>query len=525
MKLSIKYSALPISLLVSFGMYSSSAVAHDSAEATYGEVDFPISCNDDVQTHFNQGLALLHNMMYVQAAGVFNDAAESAPDCAMLHWGIAMSNFHPLWAGMQSEAEFERGSAAIQKALELSTELGTEKDFINAANAFYSTDFSAKKGDRLNAWSDQQHELYKSYPDNLKATSFYALSHLATADRSDKTYAHQKAAGQLMEDLHAKAPSHPAGFHYVIHAYDNPALAAQAEQASRTYDSIAPEVPHALHMPSHIFVRMGLWDETIYWNKRAAAAAIDQSTEKVTSQGFAHAMDYLVYAQLQQGKIEEATNSLQELYDVDNHQDSFASAYALTASAARIPLEQSDWSAATKLLVNEKENISWDKFKYAEPMTHFARGIGGARGDDLELAGNSIAELERLHKELQEAQRGYWATLTESMVHSVKAWKAFAEDDLSAAIDLMGKAADIEDSVDKAPVTPGAVLPARELYGDMLQLMDKPAEALVAYEAALSVSPGRARSLRGAAQSAEKSGNIDKANEYKAYMLSMSESG
>lgn len=512
---------LASTLFVFANATSPPAIAHETAIQSYGDVSFPISCDSQTQPKFNHGVAQLHNMMYIQAEGIFNQAAEHDPDCAMLYWGVAMSNFHPLWPGMQNKAEFERGTAAIQKALTLPVSTDKELDFINAANSFYAVPFSAKRGDRINAWAKQQYSMFKTYPDDIEATALYALSHLATAPKSDKTLAHQRTAGKLMEELRAKEPTHPAGFHYLIHAYDNPEFASKAEEVSRAYDSIAPEVPHALHMPSHIFVRMGLWNETVFWNSRSADAAVEQSNESMTSMHYAHAMDYLVYAQLQQGKIDDAAKSLQQLYDIDNHQDGFAAAYALTASPARVPLEQDNWPAAASLPVNAAVNISWDKFKFAEPITHFARGIGAARSDDIDLAKTSIAELERLHTALKESDQNYWATLTDSKIHSVKAWVAFAEKDFDTAINLMAKGADIEDSVDKSPVTPGAVLPARELYGDMLQLLDKPADALLAYEKTLGISPGRARSLRGAVEAAEGTGNKDKANEYKAYLKNM----
>jgi len=522
MKLSKKYIVLSSSLIVFTSFFSAPGIAHeDTAKLSYGDVEFPISCKEDTQAHFNQGVAQLHNMMYIQAEGIFNKAAEADPQCAMLYWGVAMSNFHPLWPGIQNEAEYERGSAAVEKALAVPSPSEKETQFINAAASFYSTQLDTKRSDRVSPWAAAQQQLFDTYPDDVEATALFALSHLATAPKSDKTLAHQKRAGKLIEDLLAKVPTHPAAFHYLIHAYDNPAFAAKAEEVSRAYDSIAPEVPHALHMPSHIFVRMGLWNETIFWNQRSAAAAVEQSGKDMTTMHYAHAMDYLVYAQLQQGEVEAANKSLQELFAIENHQDGFAAAYALTASPARVPLEQGDWSGAATLPVKAAVNISWDKFTFAEPITHFARGVGAARSNNLVLAKESIAELERLHQKLMDEEQGYWATLAQSKVHAVKAWLAYAEKDFTTAIEQMAIAADIEDSVDKSPVTPGAVLPARELYAEMLQLLDKPADALVAYETTLSVSPGRARSLRGAAQSAEAIGDLDKANEYKAFLLSM----
>lgn len=493
--------------------FANSASAHEKAvDDNYGEVSFEISCSQDTQAAFNQAVAQLHNMMYMQAEQMFNEAADAEPACAMLYWGIAMTNFHPLWPGGQNSQELDKGAAAVSIAKDLGGSTPREAAYINAVAAMYEADLPYQS--RKQNWAKLQHAVYQDNPDDVDAKALYTLSLLAVAPKGDKTLANQKKAGLLLEELQAGNPLHPAGFHYLIHAYDNPLLASKAESVSRAYDKLAPTVPHALHMPSHIFVRMGLWDETIFWNDRSAKAALDQAEPDLTSSHYAHAIDYKVYAHLQRGEAEMATDDLLQANAVSNHQSSFASAYGLAASAARIPLETEDWAAAVQLPVRDNQSIDWDKFPAAVAITHFAKGIGAARSDDLESADASIANLNALLEQLQKDGPAYWTTIVNSQLKSVSAWLAYASDDKDTAIELMHSAAEIEDSVDKSPVTPGAVLPARELYGDMLSLLGRNDDALEAYELALHVSPNRRRSMLGAMHAAVAIGDAEKAKLY-----------
>lgn len=438
-----------------------------------GKVDFPISCSSEAQSRFERGLALLHHMMYGQAEEEFVAVAEMDSDCAMAHWGIAMTLFHPLWAPP-----------------------------------------SVDHPTRLTAWEAAQEKVHKANPDDIDAAAFYALAHISTAPKADKTFTHQKEAGALLEALRTKAPEHPGLFHYIIHAYDNPMLASRALEVARGYDKIAPEVPHALHMPTHIFVRLGLWPEAIDWNVRSAAAAKRQSVGGVVSLHYIHALDYLMYAYLQQCQNKMAQDVLHKINAVENYPASFASAYAIAAAQARYPLERAQWANAAALKVRTHSSFPWDKYPWFESITYFARGLGAARSGDIAAGRKAIETLDAFYERSVNAEQGYWAVHVDAQRKTVAAWIAFSEGKKDQALRMMREAADLEDSVDKHPVTPGAVLPARELFGDMLVMLEGSAEAIEAYEASLQISPNRFNSLYGAGRAAELAGNSEKAKSY-----------
>lgn len=487
----------------------------------YGEVDFPVSCEEEAQEHFDAGLALLHHMMYEQAASRFESAAAADASCAMAHWGVAMTQLHPLWAP-PTEQEFERGRAAAEQARAVGTSDAREAQYVEAIATFYDT--AAEDGYRagVQSWEEAQQSVHEAFPDDVDAAAFYALAHLATAPPDDKTYAHQRRAGALLEELLAQYPEHPGLFHYTIHAYDNPALAEKAVDVAHGYDDLAPDVPHALHMPSHIFVRLGMWPEVIEWNRRSADAALQQSAEAYTSLHHVHALDYMVYAYLQRGQDQKAEDVLQEIVQVQNYQPHPASAYGVAAAQARCALERRQWDAAANLPLRVHETYPWDTFPEHEAITYWARGLGAARAGDLEAARAAVDTLEKLHQRTLEKDEDYWATLVEVRRTTVSAWVAYAEGDYDRALERMRIAADLEDSVDKHPITPSEVLPARELLGDMLLALNRPEEALEAYQAALEISPNRFNSLYGAGQAAERAEQYDVAKSFYAKLVEMS---
>jgi tetratricopeptide (TPR) repeat protein len=461
-----------------------------------GKVEFEISCEPKVQELFNQGVAMLHHMMYAQSRDLFNEILRSDPDCAMLHWGVAMTYLHPLWAP-PTQSDLKNGMAAVSRARELNAPTSREASYIDAISTYFNDWQNFSHPERLARWELAQREVHLSNPDDIDAAGFYALSHLATAPKSDKTFAHQKSAGQMLEGLHSKAPMHPAGYHYTIHAYDNPMLADRALEVARGYGTIAPDVPHALHMPTHIFVRLGLWDDVIEWNKRSAGAALNQPVNGMTSLHYAHAIDYLVYGYLQKGQEQEANRILAELNATDNFQDSFASAYAIAAAQARIALERSEWEKAAALPIRTHQTFPWDKYPWFESITFFAKGIGSARSGDIEAANANLGKLNEFYDRTREAGQDYWAILIDSQRKSVESWTMLSQGQKPQALELMREAADLEDSVDKHPVTPGAVLPARELLGDMLIELGQYNDSIAAYERALEISANRLRSLTG----------------------------
>jgi len=469
-----------------------------------GDVNFPISCSQSSQKAFNHATALLHHMMYIQAENEFTTITEKDPACAMAYWGIAISQIHPLWSAIPSKAEFAKGNEALIKAETVESVSKREKDYITALKPLYHNWQTTPYKQLIRSWEKTQKKLYQQYPDDPDAVAFYALAHIAIAPKQDKTYSKQREAGLILEKLHQQFPQHPGGFHYLIHAYDNPVLAARAEQVARDYGKIAPEVPHALHMPSHIFVRLGFWDETIDWNIRSAAAAKSQPLpNNVMSMHYAHAIDYLVYAYLQQAQDQKAKEMLVALANVQQFQDTFPTAYGFNAARARYALERKQWREAAKLPVNLFANFPLEKYPSNEALIYFAQGLGAAKTSQFAMANTALKHLNQRHQQLVKANKPYWATLVDAQRKTVQAWIWLQQNKKKQAVRMMRKAADIEDSVDKHPVTPSAVLPARELLGDMLIQLNRPAEALKAYQAALKISPNRLHSLYGVAYSAE----------------------
>jgi tetratricopeptide (TPR) repeat protein len=452
-------------------------------------------------------------MMYEQALGHFEAVAAADPACVMAHWGIAMTQLRPLWAP-PTEGEFRRGHAAVEQMRERDASTDREQAYVEALTAYYTAAAAGTHRDGIRAWEAAQRELHASDRQDVDAGAFWALSHLATAPPEDDRYLHQKRAGAVLEELLETAPRHPGLFHYLIHAYDNPVLAENAVDAARTYDTLAPDVPHALHMPSHIFVRLGVWPDVIEWNRRSADAALRQSPDAYTSLHYAHALDYMTYAYLQRGEDRAAQAALDELLAVKTYQPHPASAYGMAAAPARYALERRQWAEAATLPLRVHDTFSWDAFPEHEAITVWARGLGAARSGDLPAARAAVDTLGVLHERTVEKGEDYWALHVDVRRTTVQAWIAFAEGDSERALALMRAAADREDAVDKHPITPSAVLPARELLGDLLMAVERPEEALDAYRAALVISPGRFHSLYGAGWAAEMAGQTGLATSF-----------
>lgn len=487
-----------------------------------GTVDFETSCSSEVEADFERGLALLHHMMYEQAEDVFEGVAADDPSCAMAYWGMAMTQLHPLWAPPTDQA-IRKGQEAVREAKEREAPTEREQAYIDAIAAYFEGASEHSHPERLSAWEEAQKEVYEAYPVDVDAGAFYALSHLSTAPPDDKEFTHQRRAGALLEELHAEHPKHPGLFHYTIHAYDNPVLAERAVEVARGYDNIAPSVPHALHMPTHIFVRLGMWKEAIDWNIRSAEAALEQPVGGKTSMHHAHALDYLMYAYLQRGQDQKAGEVVDDIRAVDQYQDHFAAAYSMAAVPARYVLERDEWAEAARLSTRIQEDFPWEKYPQYEAITYFARGLGAARSGDVDAAHEAIDTLDDLYEQTVEAGEDYWAVQVDVKRTTISAWIAYAEGRHDDAIDRMRKAADLEDSVDKHPVTPGAVRPARELFGDMLMLLEQPEDAIDAYRAALDVTPNRFNSLYGMGRAAERAGKHEMAQEAYAEVTELTE--
>lgn len=461
-----------------------------------GQVDFPISCNDEAQKAMNSGVALLHHMMYAQGEMHFNNWIGKEPDCAMLYWGFAMTLFHPLWPDTIKAEALARGEVALEKAQALST-TPRENAYINAAAAYYKDSQNTSDKQRLVEWAKAQNLVYQQYPKDIDAAALYALSQIVMASKQDTTFSENREAGALLLKLQQLSPTHPGAIHYTIHAYDNAPLAELAIDSARAYDRIAPDVPHALHMPSHIFVRLGMWDDVASWNIRSAKAALKYPTKGATSMHYVHAMDYLIYAYLQLGEGVKAAQALKEVQSYHPIQSTFPAAYALATMPVRIALEQKNWHQASQLSTQTPQYISWQNFPQVEAITYYARGLGAVKSGDLKAAKKNLATLDTLYTETKIISPDYWAHLVDAQRQVIRAWLSYALGNKEQALTQLYQAAELEDSFDKNPVTPGAVLPARELLGDMLLLNEDYENALIAYEASLARNPNRLNSVAG----------------------------
>jgi tetratricopeptide (TPR) repeat protein len=481
-----------------------------------GEVNFPVSCTPEAQGTFGRGVALLHSFWYDEAEKTFSHVIRIDPACTMAYWGIAMSLYHPLWSP-PTMADLTKGSGAIEKANSIGTKTQRERDYVAAIQVFYKDYDKAPHRDRALAWRDAMQRLSARYPEDREAAIFYALALIATAPPTDKTYASQKQAAEILNRILPEQPNHPGVIHYLIHSYDSPQLAILALPAARSYAKIAPESPHALHMPSHIFTRLGLWDESIQSNLASAAAAKSQLAKilpAATSQDQLHAMDYLAYAYLQTCQDEKAKHVVDEAASVSKvDQQVFQAAYALAAIPARYVLERRRWSAAAALQVRPTW-FPWMRFQYAEAVTHFARALGSARSGNISEARAGIQELTRMEQTLRPRHEDYdWSRQVAVQRLAALAWLEHAEGNQPAALRSMRAAAGLEDGMNKHPVTPGPVLPARELLGELYMELDEPARALPEFEAVLQSSPNRFNAIYGAARAAELSHDRKKAKE------------
>ncbi len=502
---------------------------HSHGEEKLGTVDFPVSCTPAVREKFTRATALLHSFAYEESEKAFADVRAADPRCAMADWGVAMSLFHPIWASgnpaaAPTPAELQRGKEAAARAAAGGAPTARERDYIAAVGAFYADvpDYLT----RARAFERAMAGVYERNAADREAAIFYALAILGTAPMDDKTYAQQKKAAEILNRVLPQAPDHPGVAHYLIHSFDYPQLAELALPAARAYSKIAPAAPHALHMPSHIFVRLALWDESIDSNLASAETArqwVARSHAGATAFDELHALDYLAYAYLQQGRDREAGEVARAVAAVRTlDAPNFAAAYALAAVPARMALERGDWKRGMEV-ERGPADFPWDRFLGSQALTEFARAVSGARGGDPARARAALARLEALRVALTDRKDAYWAEQVEIQRLAGASWLAQAEGRAEEARTLLLSAADREDRSEKHPVTPGAVLPAREMLGDLLLDQARAGEALAAYETSLQSAPGRFRSLAGAARAAGRAGSPAKARDYYTRLLALSE--
>ena len=499
---------------------------HGGAPGDLGTVRFPISCAAAAQDDFDRGLALLHSFGYELARESFRGAATGDPRCGMAWWGVAMTYYHPLWAAPSPE-ELRAGAEAAERATALGSKQDRERGYIDAIAAFYRDAATRDHAERARAYRDQLEQLAARLPDESEARIFHALALLGTAPPSDATLAQQRRAGEILNQELERQPRHPGIVHYLIHSFDYPGLADLALDAARAYAGIAPASPHAQHMPSHIFTRLGLWQESIRSNldsEASANAIVAKKHPGATSMDALHALDYLAYAYLQLGQVEEARKVLERGLRAQSFDDpNFVGGYSLSAMPARFALERRAWKEAAAL---ERPAVAlpWDRFAYAQAITPFARAIGAARSGDVAVARAAVEELVEIQARLAASPPAGpydWAGLVESLRLSAAGWLAHAEGRNDQAVELARSGADLQDRVGKHPVTPGEVLPARELLADLLAELGRPADALAEYEKTLALHPNRRNALEGASRAAEATGASDKARKLRAAMASL----
>jgi tetratricopeptide (TPR) repeat protein len=511
------------------------AAQHDHAHEhgdneTLGTVDFPTSCRPEVAAAFTRSVALLHSMGYAEARKGFESVAEKDPACGMAHWGAAMTYYHPIWAP-PTPPELAAGSASAAKAAELGAKTERERAYISAVSAFYRDADRLDHKARAQAFRQAMEDVVRRFPGDDEAAIFHALTLLATAPSSDTTFANQKKAAEILNALLPKHPNHPGIAHYVIHSFDYPALAEAALPAAHAYAKIAPSSPHALHMPSHIFTRLGLWRESIASNDDSAEAGrrlVAKRHPGAASFDTLHALDYLEYAYLQIDDQPKARQVLEEAARAKTFDEpNFAAGYALAAIPARWALERRDWKAAAALELPAVE-LQWQRYPYIPAITHFAQAIGAARSDQPERARKAVEKLEQIHAGLVKSPipGPYdWGSHVESMRLAAAAWLARASGQNDEALALGRSAAELDEKTGKHPVTPGMVLPPRELLGDMLLESNRPAEALIEYEAALRQAPRRFNTMFGAARAAERAGKADRAAKLYRELVEMTGDG
>jgi hypothetical protein len=487
-----------------------------------GEVHFATSCDGVAQSDFNRAVALLHSFQFSRAIDDFNVVLREDPTCAMAYWGIALSDWsNPFAPGQRDEDQLQLGQQSAERGKELGAKTERERAYLGAVGQLYGDFESTSQHLRLLAYRDAMEDVAARYPEDHEAQIFYALALAAAEDPGDKSYADLLKAGAILEKLFAQEPTHPGLAHYIIHAYDVPALAGRALVAAQRYSQIAPDAPHALHMPSHTFTRLGYWQESIDSDVAAAAAAQrqGQTAEEL------HASDYEIYAYLQTGQDEAAARIVNALPEIALRFDPKAELigagppsagyFALAAIPARYALERQDWQQAERLTLSETP------FPYTDAMTWFARGLGAARLGHAAAANEAATALRRIQERLSKAHESYWARQVEIQATAVAAWSALATGKSEDALRQMDSAAKLEDETEKSALTPGPLSPARELLGGMLLEMNEPAKALVQFEATLNKEPRRFRSLYGAAHAARLSGSRDTSRKYFRELLSV----
>lgn len=510
MEIRIRLVALFISLFL-----ATPIVSFAQQSEKLGKVVFPTSCDAKVQPRFERAVALLHSFSWQEGEKAFREVLEQDPNCAIATWGIAAILIGNTFGAGPTPEEAQKAKEAIARGRAIDAKTERERFYIEGIAEYYDQFSQRSHGMRMKALANAFEIIAKRFSDDDEAQTFYAIYLTATQSPTDKTFAAALKSAQMLEAQFVKHPDHPGVAHYLIHSYDYPPIAEKGLTAAKRYAEIAPSAPHALHMPSHIFTRVGAWEDSIATNRRSAAAS---KAANEPGSGL-HAMDYMVYAYMQLARDKETRLVVEEAKNVTALGSAQGGPYAFAAIPARYAMERGAWKEAMDL----KPRAS--RFPFTEAMTYFARALGGARSGDAVAAEKDVQELARIVNALKTAKNDYWATEVEVERLSAAAWTAYAKGNRDEALTLMRSAADLEDKSEKSAVTPGRLVPARELLGDMLMELNRPAEALKEYEASQQREPNRYRGIYGAGQAAAQSGNSDKARQYFSKVVELASSG
>jgi hypothetical protein len=495
-------------------------------DGQFGELKFSLSCNYETRATFDLAVALLHSFQYNESEKAFVKVIDADPNCPMAYWGVAMSIYHAAWFPPSKE-DLIRGSSVLEIAKGLSMD-DKQRDYINAIDAFYTNWETLDHQTRAKSFENKMEQLYKTYPDDMEAAIFYSLALYSTRDRVGKNYINERKAGKILEDLFVSNPNHPGIAHYIIHNYDNPVLAQKGLETARRYASIAPSSAHAQHMPSHIFTRLGIWQESIETNLLSTESArCYAESASLTGTYFEelHGIDYLVYAYLQKGDNANAELQYNQIKERKTFHPMMLTAvtYPLTAVPARLALENKNWERAAKLELQEID-LNWEQFPWQEAIHQFAVALGAAHTNDFKTVEQKIEVLKKLHQNLiaqNDRTKSIQIKQVEIQIKTSQAWLSFRKNDQKNGLSLMQEAVEIERNTSKHPVTPGDVLPAIELLGDMLLEMGRNEEALTAYEENLKDRPYRFNGIYGAAIAAKQSGNQEKTLYYYRQLIEL----
>ena len=517
-------------IVISLGgsAYKTRGQVQQHADHHLGRADFPITCSRQAQEEFNRAIALLHHMTYPQARAAFERVATTDPRCAMAHWGIAMTLFQPLWPTRPRPEALRRGWEAVQKAKSLQPPTELERSFVAAAEAFFLDPSSSDYWLRIRRWEQAMEKVYTSFPNDPEAAAFYALAHLATTPSNTISRAHSDRAAEILLSVYKRNPDHPGAMHYLVHANDVPGRERESLEITRKYDAAAPRNPHALHMPTHIYTRLGDWNGVIRGNLLAAEAALEHPAgdrgEFVWDE-FPHAIEYLVYAYLQKGADDGAAAQLKRLRATARLEPTFKTAFHLASIQARYALERRAWTEAVLLVPREPATLDWDRFTWPEAIARFARGMGAAHLGKVIEARAAVEGLEKLEGATRKGGEDLFARNIQVLRLEASAWLAHVERQKESSVALMREAAELEVSTPKHAVTPGPTLPAHELLGDLLMEQKQPAEALVAYKRSLELYPKRFNGLLGAARAARALGDKPQARTFYKELLRVADGG